>query len=218
MNDAPLALEIRDLKKSFRSDSMLSRIEVLRGVDLSVRRGEVMGFLGPNGAGKTTTLKIVMGLIRASSGTARIFGSPVSEPATRARVGFLPEHPYFYDYLTVEEILRLAADLHGLARDLRRERVERVIRRVGLDARRKYGLRKLSKGWLQRVGMAQALINDPDLLVLDEPMSGLDPIGRREIRELIRALADEGKTVCLSSHILSDAELLCDRVAILVDG
>jgi ABC-2 type transport system ATP-binding protein len=178
----------------------------------------VFGFLGPNGAGKTTTIRILMGLIRASGGSAHILGQPVPSRAARARLGFLPESPYFYDYLTVAEVLDLAGRLFGLTRQERGKRADQLIELVGLERARDTPLKKYSKGMLQRAGIAQALVNDPDLVVLDEPMSGLDPIGRREVRDIIESLREQGKTVFFSSHILADVELSCDRAGILVKG
>jgi ABC-2 type transport system ATP-binding protein len=185
---------------------------------LDVRRGEVFGFLGPNGAGKTTTLKMLMGLIYPTSGQARIFGHAVGDPAAKAKLGFLPESPYFYDYLTSREFLSFYGHLFGLWGGDLNKRVDELLDLVGMTHARDLQLRKFSKGMLQRVGIAQALINDPELVVLDEPMSGLDPIGRKEVRDLIFRLKESGKTVMFSSHILHDAELLCDRVARIMKG
>ena len=187
-------------------------------LSLRVARGEVFGFLGPNGAGKTTTLKLLMQLTRPTSGHAEILGQPVGDVGVRRRIGYLQENPYFYDYLTAEELLDYFAGLFGFDAAERRRRTTRLLDEVGIHAERRLQLRKFSKGMLQRVGIAQALINDPEVVFLDEPMSGLDPIGRREIRELILALRDRGCTVFFSSHVLSDAEALCSRVAILVSG
>jgi ABC-2 type transport system ATP-binding protein len=178
----------------------------------------VFGLLGQNGAGKTTTLKLVLGLLRPDRGEVRLFGRPPSDPAARARVGYLPENPYFYDYLTAEEFLDFYGRLQGLSRDARRARVRAALERVGLAERASTPLRKFSKGMVQRLGLAQAIQHDPELVILDEPMSGLDPIGRREVRDLILDLRRAGRTVCFSSHILQDAEMLCDRVAILDRG
>ena len=185
---------------------------------LSVEAGEVFGFLGPNGAGKTTTLKLLMQLVFPTSGHARILGRPVGDITVRARIGYLPENPYFYDNLTAEELLTYFAGLFGYRGAERRTRVARTLDEVGLGAERRLQLRKYSKGMVQRVGIAQALINDPEVMFLDEPMSGLDPLGRRDIRALILRLRDRGATVFFSSHILSDAETLCRRVAILAGG
>jgi ABC-2 type transport system ATP-binding protein len=185
---------------------------------LEVRSGEVFGFLGPNGAGKTTTLKLLMQLIYPTSGYAEILGRPVGHLDVRRRIGYLPENPSFYDNLTAEELLSYFASLFGLRGAERTRRVSALLDEVGIGAERRMQLRKYSKGMIQRVGLAQALLNDPEVVFLDEPMSGLDPIGRREVRELILRLRDRGATVFFSSHILSDAEALCSRVAILAGG
>jgi ABC-2 type transport system ATP-binding protein len=183
-----------------------------------VEPGEVFGFLGPNGAGKTTTLKLLMQLVYPTSGRATILGRPVGDRETRRRIGYLPENPYFYDHLTAEELLDYFASLFGYRGQERTARVGRFLDLVKVGAERRLPLRKFSKGMLQRVGLAQALINDPEVLFLDEPMSGLDPLGRREVRALILSLRDEGRTVFFSSHILADAEALCSRVAIVARG
>src|SRR5262245_21604377 len=185
---------------------------------LRVNPGEVFGFLGPNGAGKTTTLKLLLQLVFPTAGRADILGRPVGDLEVRRRIGFLPENPYFYDNLTAEELLQYFGSLFGYSPAERRARASRLLDRVGLGAERRLQLRKYSKGMVQRVGIAQALINDPEVLFLDEPMSGLDPLGRRDIRALILELRDRGTTVFFSSHILSDAEVLCSRVAIVSGG
>jgi len=185
---------------------------------LEVPTGGVFGLLGPNGAGKSTTLKLLMGLLWPTRGTARILGLPPGDTAARQRLGFLPENPTFYDHLTAEELLSYFAGLFGYRGEARRRRVEYVLDLVGLAADRRRPLRQYSKGMVQRVGLAQALVNDPELVVLDEPMSGLDPIGRRDVRAMIAALGAEGRTVLFSSHILTDAEELCERVAIIARG
>jgi ABC-2 type transport system ATP-binding protein len=190
----------------------------LESLSLSVGQGEVFGFLGPNGAGKTTTLKLLMQLIYPTSGRAEILGRPVGDVAVKQRIGYLPENPYFYDYLTAQELLHYFGALFGYPSAERRRRASALLDEVGIGAERRLQLRKFSKGMLQRVGIAQALINQPDVVFLDEPMSGLDPLGRREIRELILRLRDRGCTVFFSSHVLSDAEALCSRVAILAKG
>jgi ABC-2 type transport system ATP-binding protein len=187
-------------------------------LSLQVNHGEVFGFLGPNGAGKTTTLKLLMQIIYPTSGSAELLGRPPGDVAMKRRIGFLPEHPYFYDYLTAEELLSYYGSLFGMKGEARRARVAALLDEVGIGAERRLQLRKFSKGMLQRVAVAQALINDPELIILDEPMSGLDPLGRRDIRQLILRLRDEGRTVFFSSHILSDAEALCSRVAVLAGG
>src|SRR5262249_47996299 len=183
-----------------------------------VERGEVFGFLGPNGAGKTTTLKLLMQLVYPTSGRAELLGKPVGDSTAKQRIGYLPENPYFYDYLTAEELLRYFAGLFGCSAAESRARGDRLLDEVGIGAERRLQLRKFSKGMLQRVGIAQALINDPELVIFDEPLSGLDPLGRREVRSLILRLRDRGCTVFFSSHVLSDAEALCSRVAILAKG
>src|SRR5438270_633836 len=185
---------------------------------LDVEPGEVFGFLGPNGAGKTTTLKLLLQLVFPTSGRAELLGRPLGDLAARRKIGFLPENPYFYDYLTAEELLRYIASLFGYRGSERTARASRLLDLVGIGAERRMQLRKFSKGMLQRVGIAQALINDPELVTLDEPMSGLDPLGRRDVRALILRLRDRGCTVFFSSHVLSDAEALCNRVAILAKG
>jgi ABC-2 type transport system ATP-binding protein len=190
----------------------------LDGLSLTVGRGEIFGFLGPNGAGKTTTLKILMGLVRATSGTAQLLGKPAGDVATRRRIGFLPESPYFYDYLTAEEFLGFYGRLAGLNHAALTLRVTELLELVGLVEARTRQLRKFSKGMLQRIGLAQALIHDPELIVLDEPMTGLDPIGRKQVRDLILSLRDCGKTVFFSTHILHDVEMICDRVGIVMKG
>jgi ABC-2 type transport system ATP-binding protein len=187
-------------------------------LSLHVESGDVFGFLGPNGAGKTTTLKLLMQLVFPSAGRAEILGRPLGDVAVRRRIGFLPENPYFYDYLTAEELLTYFASLFGYRGAERRARASRLLDEVGIGAERRLQLRKFSKGMLQRVGIAQALVNDPELVILDEPMSGLDPLGRRDVRSLILRLRDRGCTVFFSSHVLSDAEALCSRVAILAKG
>jgi ABC-2 type transport system ATP-binding protein len=215
--DSPV-IAVEDLRKTYRTPFRRRKVDALQGVTLSVQPGEIFGFLGPNGAGKTTTIRILMGLISATGGTASIFGHAVPSRAARQRVGFLPEQPYFYDYLTVGELLDLVGRLFGIDRATRRARADRLIDRVGLGRARVQSLKKFSKGMLQRAGLAQALMNDPDVVVLDEPMSGLDPIGRKEVRDLILELRDAGKTVFFSSHILTDVEAIADGVAIVARG
>jgi len=190
----------------------------LDALSFDIPAGGVYGLLGPNGAGKSTTLKLLVGLLWPTSGRAEVLGRPAGDTGAHQRLGFLPEHPTFYDQLTAEELLMYFAGLFGFAGQERRTRATRVLDRVGLGADRRRPLRQYSKGMIQRVGLAQALVNDPEFVMLDEPMSGLDPIGRREVRDLILHLRDEGRTVLFSSHILSDAELLCSNVGILDRG
>ena len=211
-------IECRELSKSFSPTIGKKRVDALKPLTMSVNEHEVFGFLGPNGAGKTTTIKILTGLIHATSGEARMFGEPVGDAKTRARLGYLPEHPYFYDHLTGAEILDYVGRLFGLSAADRRTRSKRLLERVGLAHAADQRLRGYSKGMLQRIGIAQALINDPPLLILDEPMSGLDPIGRKEVRDLILELRAEKKTIFFSTHILTDVEVVCDRIAILDTG
>jgi ABC-2 type transport system ATP-binding protein len=212
------ALEVRELKKTYRTPFRRKKVEALRGVSFSVERGHIFGFVGPNGAGKTTTIRTLMGLIRPTAGEARILGHAVPSRAARFRVGFLPESPYFYDYLTVGELLDLAGRLFGIPAAQRQKRADELIEKVGLGRARSQSLKKFSKGMLQRAGLAQALMNDPDVVVLDEPTSGLDPIGRKEVRDLILELRTQGKTVFFSSHILTDIEAIADQVAIVARG
>jgi len=211
-------LEITGVSKSYRSNMSLQKYWILRNLTLAVQEGEIFGFIGPNGAGKTTTLKLVMDLIRPDGGTIQMFGDSHKKVGVKARIGFLPENPYFYDYLTAGEFLDFYGRLFGYPRAVRDAKTSVLLARVGLANRRDRQLRKFSKGMLQRLGLAQALINDPDLVILDEPMSGLDPVGRREVRDIILSLKEAGKTVFFSTHILSDTELICDRVGILSKG
>lgn len=210
------AIEILGLEKTYQVGFWRKRPkQALKPLHLNVEDGEIFGFLGPNGAGKTTTLKLLMGLARPTSGTARILGMEIDDPRMKAQIGFLPEQPYFYDYLTAGELLEYYAHLSEVpAKEISRK-VSAMLDRVGLPDAGAVQLRKFSKGMLQRVGIAQAILHDPKVVFLDEPMSGLDPMGRREVRDLIEQLKNEGKTVFFSTHILSDAEALCDRVAII---
>jgi ABC-2 type transport system ATP-binding protein len=213
------ALSTFELTKDYAIGFWRTRpYRALDRLSLSVDAGEVFGFLGPNGAGKTTTLKLLMQLVFPTSGRAEILGRPLGDLEMKRRIGYLPENPYFYDYLTAEELLVYFAALFGYRGAERRVRAARWLDEVGLGGERRLQLRKFSKGMLQRVGIAQALINDPELVILDEPMSGLDPLGRRDVRALILRLRDRGCTVFFSSHVLSDAEALCSRVAILANG
>ena len=213
------ALATHELTKDYAVGFWRKRpYRALDRLSLDVAAGEVFGFLGPNGAGKTTTLKLLMQLVFPTSGRAEILGRPLGDLPVKRRIGYLPESPYFYDYLTAEELLTYFARLFGYGAAECRTRAARRLDEVGIGAERRLQLRKFSKGMLQRVGIAQALINDPELVIFDEPMSGLDPLGRRDVRQLILGLRDRGCTVFFSSHVLSDAEALCSRVAILAHG
>jgi ABC-2 type transport system ATP-binding protein len=214
------AVEITNLTKDYEVGFWRKRkVRALDDLTLSIDEGQIFGFLGANGAGKTTTLKLLMRLIFPTSGSARILGHDIQDVRMHRRIGYLPENPYFYDYLTARELVEYCAELFGFPAAERRKRAADLLARVGLIEKRwDTQLRKFSKGMLQRVGLAQSLVNDPEIVFLDEPMSGLDPVGRREVRDLIASLRDEGKTVFMCSHILSDIEVLCDRVAILKRG
>ncbi len=210
-------LEVTDLTKDYRSDWTFRPTRILNALNLEVRRGECFGLLGPNGAGKTTTFKLILGFLRPTAGSILFDGSPITT-TVRSAIGFLPEHPYFYEYLTVQETLSLFAALYGIPRAERNHRIDEIIERVELGHKRRARMRSLSKGLLQRVGVAQAILNRPRLVVFDEPMSGLDPIGRRLMRELICDIRDRGASLIFSSHILPDVEAVCDRVGILTEG
>lgn len=213
------AIEILGLEKIYKVGFWRKQPRrALHPLHLTVEDGEIFGFLGPNGAGKTTTLKMLMGLVFPTAGTARILGRDWTEPEVKAQIGFLPEQPYFYDYLTAHELLGYYGQLSGVPAKERNRRVNEVLTRVGLTDVKGVQLRKFSKGMLQRAGIAQAILHDPKVVFFDEPMSGLDPLGRREVRDLMEQLKHEGKTVFFSTHILSDAEALCDRVAIIHKG
>ena len=214
------AIEITNLTKDYELGFFRKRrVRALDDLSLSIDHGQIFGFLGANGAGKTTTLKLLMRLIFPTTGSARILGHDIEDVSMHQRIGYLPENPYFYDYLTAREFLDYCGEIFGLRATDRKKRTADLLARVKLDEKRwDTQLRKFSKGMLQRVGLAQSLVNDPEIVFLDEPMSGLDPVGRREVRDLIATLRDEGKTVFMCSHILSDIEVLCDRVAILKGG
>jgi len=213
------AIEILGLEKTYMVGFWRKRPKpALRPLSLTVEEGEIFGFLGPNGAGKTTTLKLLMGLIFPTGGSARILGHDWTDPEIKAQIGFLPEQPYFYDYLTAQELLEYYGQLSGVPARDRKRRAQEVLQQVGLRDVHGMQLRKFSKGMLQRVGIGQAILHDPKLVFFDEPMSGLDPMGRREVRDLMEQLKQAGKTVFFSTHILSDAEALCDRVAIIHKG
>ncbi len=211
-------LELDGVHKTFRLGFIPKPRQVLKGITFAVEEGEVFGYLGPNGAGKTTTIKCILGLIFPDAGTIRLFGRPHLETKAKAGLGFLPENPYFYDSLTAAEFLDFYARLFGIPAEVRAERIPRLLGLVGLVRAAGLPLRKFSRGMLQRVGLAQALVNDPSLVILDEPLGGLDPLGRKEIRDIILGLRDAGKTVVFTSHILQDIEMICRRVAIIVGG
>jgi ABC-2 type transport system ATP-binding protein len=213
------AIEIENLTKDYPYGFLhLKKKTSLEGLTMRVEDGEVFGFLGPNGAGKSTTIKLLVGLIFPSAGSARILGKSIEDISMHRDIGYLPEQPYFYDYLTAAELLDYFARFHEFTATERRERVQRLLKKVGLETAGKIQLRKYSKGMLQRVGLAQAILHDPRVVILDEPMSGLDPVGRREVRDIILELKRDGRTVLFSTHILPDAEMLCDRVGVIVGG
>ena len=212
------ALEVRDLHKVFKADILKRRVTALQSVSFTVKEGEIFGFVGHNGAGKTTSLKIVVGLIFADSGSVSIFGRDTGHPGARQPLGYLPEQPYFYDYLTPTEALRFYGGLSGIPRRTLAQRIPQVLSEVNLEFAAHRAMRGFSKGMLQRLGMAQALVHDPKLLILDEPMSGLDPVGRKLMRDIILRQREQGRTVCFSSHVLSDVEDICDRVGIVIRG
>jgi len=214
------AVEIKNLSKDYETGFWRKkRVRALDNLTLNVRTGQIFGFLGGNGAGKTTSIKTLMSLIFPTEGSAKILGHDISDVQMHRRIGYCPENPYFYDYLTARELMNYLGELFGIDKTKRQAKCEELLDAVGLAEKdRKRQLRKYSKGMLQRVGLAQSLINDPEIVFLDEPMSGLDPVGRREVRELIAGLRDKGTTVFMSTHILSDIEALCDEVAILRGG
>lgn len=211
------AIEITELRKQFTGKRM-TKVDALKGLDLTITAGEVFGFLGPNGAGKSTTIKLMMGLLRPTSGTARIMGMDASQAESRRHVGYLPENPSFYDYLSAEEYIAFVGSQFNMEPALLVQRSEEVLKRLDLWEARKRPMRGYSKGMVQRVGLAQALVHDPDVYVLDEPMSGLDPIGRALVKDIIRDLKQRGKTVFFSTHITSDVEAVCDRVGVISNG
>src|SRR6202158_2947400 len=213
------AIEIEGLTKDYPVGFWhQTKRRALDQLSLQVETGDVLGFLGPNGAGKSTTIKLLMGIMCPTAGSARILGQTISDVRMHRYIGYLPEQPYFYDYLTAPELLDYFGRFFPLTAARRHDRIEHLLKKVGLDSVRKIQLRKYSKGMLQRVGLAQAILHQPELVVLDEPMSGLDPVGRREVRDIILELKKEGRTVLFSTHILSDAETLCDRVGVIVGG
>lgn len=213
------AIEIEGLTKDYPTGFLhLKTKRSLENLSMQVEEGEAFGFLGPNGAGKSTTIKLLMGIIFPTSGGARILGRPIASVEMHKDIGYLPEQPYFYDYLTAAELLDYFSRFFEMSAAARKERVAKMLKKVGLETAGKIQLRKYSKGMLQRVGLAQAILHDPKVVILDEPMSGLDPIGRREVRDIVLELKREGKTVLFSTHILSDAEMLCDKVGVIVGG
>jgi ABC-2 type transport system ATP-binding protein len=225
MSDAPAPddrerlIDVRALEKTFKVGFLERKsVAAVKGVSFDVRRGEIFGFLGPNGAGKTTTIKMLTGLIAPSGGEAFLFGKPVPAPASRERLGFLPENPYVYPYLTPREFVELSGKLSGMSGKALRTRTMEVLELVKIAYAADRQVRRLSKGMLQRTGLAAALVSDPEMLILDEPMSGLDPVGRKEVKDLIFAERDRGRTIFFSTHILGDVEAMCDRVAILREG
>ena len=211
-------LKIDRISKVFKTGFIPKKVTALDQVSLEVSRGEIFGLLGPNGAGKTTTIKCILGLIYVDSGRIELMGDPIPSTRAQSRIGFLAENPYVYDFLTGREYLIFAAGLHGYSSEESRKKADDLLAQFHIEEAADRQLKKYSKGMLQRIGLAQALINDPEFLILDEPMSGLDPLGRKEVRDLMISLKNKGKTILFSSHILSDAELLCDHVAILVNG
>ena len=213
-----MVLEVQNLVKIFRSGFVRKKIKVINDVTFKVEAGEVFGIAGPNGAGKTTIFKCILGFIKPTSGSIRIFQKPSDHSELKKLLGYLPENPYFYEYLSGFELMKYMGKLHGIKGKLLNKRIDDLLEKVNLTSASKVQLRKYSKGMLQRIGIAQALINDPEFIILDEPMSGLDPLGRREVRDLILELKKSGKTVILSSHILSDLEALCDKVCFIFRG
>ncbi|MBD3180059.1 MAG: ATP-binding cassette domain-containing protein [Candidatus Latescibacteria bacterium] len=211
-------LSVEEIRKSFKSDFTRQRSEVLHGVSFRASDGEVLGFLGPNGAGKTTTIKIILGLIRPDSGKVRVMGRDISDRGIKKVIGYMPEKAYFYNHLSLREFLEFCGRMSGMKGDLLRDRISELIELVGLSGSEDRKLKGFSKGMTQRAGLIQAIIHDPDLLILDEPFSGLDPMGRKLIRDVLMRLRDEGKTIFFSSHILPDMEMICDRTCIIKKG
>ncbi len=212
------AIEIKGLEKTFTSNFLLKKYKVLKDINISIEKGEIYGFLGPNGAGKTTTIKCMLGLISFDSGESLIYGKDSKSIEGREKIGFLPEHPYFYDYLTAKELLIFSGMLFSIPIKKVMNKAKYLLELVGLEGKEDLKLKKFSKGMIQRLGFAQTLINDPEIIILDEPFSGLDPIGRKELRDLIISLKKSGKTIFFSSHILQDMEMIVDTVGIILEG
>jgi ABC-2 type transport system ATP-binding protein len=216
--DSDIVIETRNLSKTYRDFWGRQKVRALKALDLEIRRGEIFGLLGPNGSGKTTTIKLILGLLFPTSGRALVFGKDASDVAKNERIGYLPEESYLYKFLNAEETLDFYGRLFDMPASLRKQRVDQLIERVGLNWARRRQLKEYSKGMTRRIGLAQALINDPDLVVLDEPTTGLDPIGTREMKDTILELREQGKTVLMCSHLLADVQDVCDRIAILYQG
>ena len=217
MNDTAV-LEIKNVNKTFRVGFLRKKIDVLKDLSLTVNRGEIYGFIGPNGAGKTTTIKLILGLIWQDKGEITLFNYRNTDIEAKKRLGFLPENPLFYDYLTIFEFLDLSAQLYNISASERKNRINYLLEKFNVTYWQNHSLRKVSRGTMQRVGLAQALLNQPEILILDEPMSNLDPIGRRDVRDILLELKEQGTSIFFSSHILGDAEMLCDRVGIIFNG
>jgi len=216
--DSDVVIETRNLSKTYRDFWGRQKVRALKALDLEIRRGEIFGLLGPNGSGKTTTIKLILGLLFPTSGRAMVFGKDASDVGKNERIGYLPEESYLYKFLNAEETLDFYGRLFDMPASLRKQRVDQLIERVGLNWARRRQLKEYSKGMTRRIGLAQALINDPELVVLDEPTTGLDPIGTREMKDTILELRDQGKTVLMCSHLLADVQDVCDRIAILYQG
>lgn len=213
-----IELEVSGLKKSFKSNFLIRNTDVLKGININVRKGSIYGFLGPNGAGKTTTIKSILGLIKPDSGQIKFEGIKADTLEIRKKTGFLPENPYYYDYLTGKEMLEFSGQLFSIGKKELNKRVEKILELVGLRNKKDAKLKYFSKGMIQRIGLGQALVNNPSFLILDEPFSGLDPIGRKQLRDIILSLKKNGKTVFFSSHILQDMEMIVDDIGIIIDG